>query len=762
MKILSIIFIGLLVGLLSFSGFNAQAKITVSSVSNASNDIDLADTENILEIMAGISGKGACTAAGNPTTVFNSCAVLANRGACNFRTACSSTKLSISLASDNTSGRVVLVDSDNNLINRYTTTYTLGNTFSAEVAWSTICAGVGSTTGDSTCSTPGSKTLKLGVDSNGDDIPEDFLSIKFSVYGIQQDQGTGESLAGVADTSGVADYTLFPGDSKAYVTDFSSVADYTATSAATIVGLRGFFAPTDCATVSGTPLTVNNASDSYLLDIDEDNKEITDNRIDDGLSNNATYVFMFGFQDKAGNIGLFKDLAGACIPDQHSVQPQQVFGLLEENQNCFISTAAFGSPLNAKVKTFKLFRDQILKQFSLGQKFIQFYYKNSPPIAHAIAKNEFLRTGTRTLLWPLWAVSEAVLYMGLMPFMFVVTMVLLSFVFLREKKSKKKSNKNLLIFFILFFGLTASHKTFAQDDYFSEEQLSNEAAPNEPPYSGTENDEFSDTETAPETQPEEYKPDIPAPIKSKTYSTVGESPDKWKPYQRVPDENRLEELSERGLFKITKKGGFQYRVDESPQNSAASFRFGVASFPNLQNASGIGFDHIYGEDKKPILLVDYEWQFYQGFGKLGLKVESGLMLASGKGQFATPYQGSTDAMEKYTFYMFPNSLAAIYRLDLFHRQWLVPFGEVGIDYLTFIEARDDGNDIKFGGAPHFHIAVGGSFLLDTLNREAMVDVDKQYGVNHIWLTAEYRRLESLGANFDFSDDLFNAGIMVEF
>jgi hypothetical protein len=261
---------------------------------------------------------------------------------------------------------------------------------------------------------------------------------------------------------------------------------------------------------------------------------------------------------------------------------------------------------------------------------------------------------------------------------------------------------------------------------------------------------------------EEYKPDIPEPTNDKVYSTIGESPDKWKPYQRVPDEKRLEELSERGLFKITKKGGFQYRVDESPQNSAASFRFGVASFPNLQNASGIGFDHIYGEDKKPILLVDYEWQFYQGFGKLGIKAGSGLMLASGKGQFANPYQGSTNAMEKYNFYMFPNSLAAIYRLELFNKQWLVPFGEIGIDYLTFIEARDDGEDFKFGGAPHFHFAVGGSFLLDTLNRDAMVSVDKQYGVNHIWLTAEYRRLESLGSNFDFSDDLINAGVMVEF
>lgn len=748
MKIFLIIFIGFLSSL----GFNAQAKITFSAISNASNDIDLTDTSgNILEIMAGVSGRTACS--GSPTTVINSCLLLANRGACNFRTVCSTTILTISATSDNTTGYLVLVDADNTPIWRSSTSYTSGSTFNAEIPWSTICQGI---TSDSTCDTAGTKTLKFGVDSNADNIPEDSFSVKMSIYGIPLTSGV-ESIADTTN-SGVADYTLFPGDEKAYVTDFSAVADYAVPSAAPIVGLRGFFEQTDCATVSATPTVVNNASDSYLLDIGEDNKEIVDNRIDDGLSNGATYVFMFGFQDKAGNIGLFKDLTGACVTDQHSVEPRQVFGLLEENQNCFISTAAFGSPLNAKVKTFKLFRDKILKQFDLGQRFIQFYYKNSPPIAHAISKNKYLKAGTRALLWPMWAVSEAVLFMGLMPFIFVVTMVLLSFVFLRERKSKKKSKNHLLIFFLIFFGLTISQKTFAEEEFFSEDELSteavpNETAPNEPPYNGTENDEFSDSEG--------YKPDIPEPTRS-NYPTVDESPDKWKPYQRVPDEKRLEELSQRGLFKITKKGGYQYRVDESPQNSAASFRFGVASFPNLQNASGVTFEHIYGEDKKPILMMDYEWQFYQGFGKLGLKVGSGLMLASGKGQFATPYQGSYDAMEKYSFYMFPNSIAAIYRLDIFHNQWIVPFGEIGADYLTFIEVRDDGSDIKFGGAPHFHFAVGGSFLLDTLNRDAMVDIDKQYGVNHIWLTAEYRRLESLGSNFDFSDDLINAGVMVEF
>ncbi|MES2767682.1 MAG: MXAN_2562 family outer membrane beta-barrel protein, partial [Bdellovibrionota bacterium] len=315
----------------------------------------------------------------------------------------------------------------------------------------------------------------------------------------------------------------------------------------------------------------------------------------------------------------------------------------------------------------------------------------------------------------------------------------------------------------------------AQENFFSTDgstTTTKESAPNEPPYNGTENDEFSELEKSSQESiqaEEDYAPEIAAPTPKKNFSGVKESPEKWKPYQRVPEEKRLDELSEKGLFKITKKGEYLYNVDASPQKSASSFKFGMASFPNLTNpASTVSFEQIYGDDKKPVLLIDYEWQFFQSFGKLGLKVGSGLMLASGKGQFTQPFTPpstgipTTDAMEKYNFYMFPNSIAAVYRLDIFNRQWIVPYGEVGIDYVTFIEARDDGADFKFGGAPHFHFALGGSFLLDTLGRDMMAEIDRQYGVNHLWLTAEYRRLESMGSDFDFSDDIINGGIMVEF
>ena len=69
---------------------------------------------------------------------------------------------------------------------------------------------------------------------------------------------------------------------------------------------------------------------------------------------------------------------------------------------CFIATAAFGSYMEPDVMVLRNFRDEHLLTNSLGRKFVDFYYKHSPPVAHVIARHEGLRTATR------WALSPVV------------------------------------------------------------------------------------------------------------------------------------------------------------------------------------------------------------------------------------------------------------------------------------------------------------------------------------------------------------------
>jgi hypothetical protein len=62
---------------------------------------------------------------------------------------------------------------------------------------------------------------------------------------------------------------------------------------------------------------------------------------------------------------------------------------------CFIATAAYGTETAAELDILRDFRDQVLLKNTLGSRFVEAYYKLSPPIADFIAKNDFLRAIVR-------------------------------------------------------------------------------------------------------------------------------------------------------------------------------------------------------------------------------------------------------------------------------------------------------------------------------------------------------------------------------
>jgi hypothetical protein len=62
---------------------------------------------------------------------------------------------------------------------------------------------------------------------------------------------------------------------------------------------------------------------------------------------------------------------------------------------CFIATAAYGTATAKEIDILREFRDEVLLPNSLGAKFISFYYKTGPPVAHFISQHEVLRTVVR-------------------------------------------------------------------------------------------------------------------------------------------------------------------------------------------------------------------------------------------------------------------------------------------------------------------------------------------------------------------------------
>lgn len=106
-------------------------------------------------------------------------------------------------------------------------------------------------------------------------------------------------------------------------------------------------------------------------------------------------------------------------------------GTIEE---CFIATAAFGSKLQPVVVLLRQFRDKCLLTNILGQKFVAFYYRNSPPIAAYIAHSEPLKALVRVLLLPLIAIA----YMALHPGFLGLGVCLILILMLYRRKVRNK------------------------------------------------------------------------------------------------------------------------------------------------------------------------------------------------------------------------------------------------------------------------------------------------------------------------------------
>ena len=83
----------------------------------------------------------------------------------------------------------------------------------------------------------------------------------------------------------------------------------------------------------------------------------------------------------------------------------EIYFITTDNEfdECFIATAAFDSKFTWPVALLRQFRDQYLMTNIVGTAFVNFYYKNSPPIAAIIASSKLLKLLVRVFLAPVIA-----------------------------------------------------------------------------------------------------------------------------------------------------------------------------------------------------------------------------------------------------------------------------------------------------------------------------------------------------------------------
>jgi len=360
-------------------------------------------------------------------------------------------------------------------------------------------------------------------------------------------------------------------------------------------------------------------------------------------------------------------------------------------------------------------------------------------------------------------------------------------------------NKHILIFFyLLSFSLGAlaqdsgaNEKLKTEDEFFSDEEFEefdDKGSPNVP-------EEQKTTSPINESFPEPLLPEEEAQQQFEASEDLPPIDGEAIPEEDEPRQSLIEELdrepipfikrdrkelertyyqkkqyirhpfAKKGLIRIDKNKTYFYRVSRSKQNRASSIRFGFFDPSNLQNPDGKSFDVIYDQSSGPMILYDYEWQMWRTFlGKTGFKLGSGLYRATGNGTFENTT--TLTPREEFTFFVFPNSASIVQRFQWWDTQTFVPFVEAGVGYYAFAERRDDDQNpalgAKIGGAATVHGAGGIAISMNAFDANSLLELDNEYGINSVWLIAEFRLVVGLHPDFDFSSNVINAGFMVEF
>ncbi len=376
--------------------------------------------------------------------------------ACNENQVLSTTQLTLNFYSDSAAGYPSIAGSDDGAVFPATTTspsLPIGTSGTVSIPWDTLCTKAGAPGCDPTKFTTNGGfniTIRVGMSVNGTTLgtqttnptpgtgtgstSDDYVNVtvKYQQAYNQKSATDYSSLnPGCDGVSGgpLCYFEVSSGDQAAQLeqtdsppgfptyknTNFSAIRLYYETAGFSAITTKSPHTPTNHLTVDPT--------DGKTLHFDT--LKI------DGLTNLVKYYFKVAVLDEAGNIGFFTPAsldASVCrktygiikqtasgIPDNqtcHIVKPDVVQGVLGKNINCFIATAAFGSPMAAEVQTFRNFRNAFLLTHNWGRAFVRFYYRHSPPIANFIAQHESLRTITRATLWPVLAFASLSLHIG--------------------------------------------------------------------------------------------------------------------------------------------------------------------------------------------------------------------------------------------------------------------------------------------------------------------------------------------------------------
>jgi len=293
-----------------------------------------------------------------------------------------------------------------------------GSTVSFTTRWSKICDAVGASYGAGSV-TPNCEvadpdiapyaTFNVGIYTDTPTQLVDSAQITIKIADLPPNDGDESTTAYCPDgeaapNPGPCRFEVVPGDSKVAIRSLHVASSGTALDK---YQLRVLW---EEGTGPGAFANITSASAhadlDFIYDAAGSTNDLSNSRID-GFTNDVNYVFKVALIDEAGNVGYYtrSDADTACDfspnPNCHEARPGEVVGVLADELNCFIATAAYGSALAPQVETFREFRNKVLLPNEWGRRFVQYYYEHSPKYARLIQENPILRASVRIALWPL-------------------------------------------------------------------------------------------------------------------------------------------------------------------------------------------------------------------------------------------------------------------------------------------------------------------------------------------------------------------------
>jgi hypothetical protein len=418
----TLIFSSQVYGAVVITGFGGASRSTLAVTGTSGISASTA-------VVYGGTGGEVCTSA----TTCNSCDNATFEALCTTQPLCPCNTARII---DTGTLSIAVKRTDNSvtgaILIQYGTTVTvlLGTSTSGDTmttTWANFCTALGAT--GATCENQNlTATLKLFVDKDGSGTlttGED--SVDFQAKVLKPDPGTyavwnNGNTDGIGGTQG---FTPYPGDEKVYIEDPETALNFPALTYGNTKAkyVRVFHSE------AGLASATRDSADSVDLPVQTDGAKLESNIVTAGLKNDTTYVFRVAMVDEAGNLAQFFPAVGAdpTCDDAASgfancpwaATPEKVLGLLTDDFNCFVATAAYGTALEPKLDTFREFRFKVLLQHKWGRKFVYWYYKYGSMAGRFISDKPSLRAGVRLALWPAYWFTMGSLRIG-----FIITLII--------------------------------------------------------------------------------------------------------------------------------------------------------------------------------------------------------------------------------------------------------------------------------------------------------------------------------------------------